>query len=141
MRRPWLFSAAALILVVGIATAVAFALTAAEERAPESLLPADSAVYFGWDGTEKHKAAWEQTACYEALDKTHVLRTIADFALSYIPADSPVPQEAVRQLLEGIARQGFSVSAAFPKEHTFPRVVLVFHRAAGLEAGFNSASP
>jgi hypothetical protein len=141
MRRQWIFFAAVLILGVGIASAVAFALAAAEERAPESLLPADSVVYFGWDGTEKHKAAWEKTACYEAIDKTHLVKTLADFALSYIPADSPVPQEAVRQLFEGIARQGISVSATFPKEQTYPRVIVVLHHAAGLESGFNAAIP
>ncbi|HEV8070616.1 MAG TPA: DUF1559 domain-containing protein [Planctomycetaceae bacterium] len=141
MRRQRIFFAAVLILGVGIASAVAFALAASEEQAPESLLPADSVVYFGWDGTEKHKAAWEKTACYEALDKTHLVKTLADFALSYIPADSPVPQEAVRQLFEGIARQGISVSATFPKEQTYPRVIVVLHRAAGLESGFNSAIP
>jgi hypothetical protein len=139
MRRQRVLLAAVLILGVGIASAVAFALAAAEERAPESLLPADSVVYFGWDGTEKHKAAWEKTACYEALDKTHLVKTLADFALSYIPADSPVPQEAVRQLFEGIARQGISVSATFPKEQTYPRVIVVLHHAAGLESGFNSS--
>jgi hypothetical protein len=139
--RQRIFLAAVLVLGVGIASAVAFALAAPEERAPELLVPGDSAVYFGWDGTEKHRADWEKTACYEALDKTHLVRTIADFALSYIPADSPVSQEAVRQLLEGIARQGFSVSVAFPKEHRFPRMVLVLHRAAGLEDGFNTAIP
>jgi hypothetical protein len=141
MRRQRVLLAAILILGVGIASAVAFALAASEERAPESLLPADSVVYFGWDGTEKHKAAWEKTACYEALDKTHLVKTLADFALSYIPADSPVPQEAVRQVFEGIARRGISVSATFPKEHTYPRVIVVLHQAAGLEAGFNSAIP
>jgi hypothetical protein len=141
MRRQRVLLAAVLILGVGIASAVAFALAAREERAPESLLPADSVVYFGWDGTEKHKAAWEKTACYEALDKTHLVKTLADFALSYIPADSPVPQESVRQLFEGIARRGISVSATFPKEQTYPRVIVVLHHAAGLEAGFNSAIP
>jgi hypothetical protein len=141
MRRQRLFLAAGLVLFVGIASAVAFALAAPEERAPELLLPGDSAVYFGWDGTEKHKADWEKTACYEAVDKTHLLRTLADFALSYIPADSPISQQAVRQLLESLARQGFSLSVGFPKEHMFPRVVLVLHRAAGLEDGFNSAIP
>src|SRR5277367_5072953 len=108
MRRQRIFLAAGLVFCVGIASAVAFALAAPEERAPELLLPGDSAVYFGWDGTEKHKADWEKPACYEAVDKTHLLRTLADFALSYIPADSPVSQEAVRQLLERVARQGFS---------------------------------
>lgn len=141
MRRQRVLLAAVLILGVGIASAVAFALAAAEERAPESLLPADAVVYFGWDGTEKHKTAWEKTACYEAIDKTHLVKTIADFALSYIPADSPVPQEAVRQLFEGIARQGISVSLSCPKEHALPQVVIVLHHAAGLEGGFNSAIP
>ena len=77
-------------------------------------MPADSVVYFGWDGTEKHKADWEKTACYESLDKTKLLKTIVDFALSYIPADSPVPESAVRKLLAGIARRGISLSLSGP---------------------------
>jgi hypothetical protein len=141
MRRPWILVAAVLILGVGIASAVAFAWAVPEERAPESLLPADSAIYLGWDGTEKHKAAWEQTACYESLDKTHVLRTLTDLALSYIPPDSSVPAKAVRQMLDGIGRRGISVAVAVPKEHSLPRVVVVLHQAAGLEAAFSSAIP
>src|ERR1700733_8657307 len=83
MLRHLVLSAAVLALVVGIASAVVYAFVAPDERAAESLMPADSVIYFGWDGTEKHKAAWEKTSCYEALDKTHLVRTIADFALSY----------------------------------------------------------
>jgi hypothetical protein len=141
MRRQRVILAAVLMLLVGIATAVAFALAAPEERAPESLLPGDSVVYFGWDGTEKHKAAWEKSACYESLDKTHLVKTMADFALSYIPADSPVPQQAVRQLLEGLARRGFSIALSVPKAQSLPRVVAVLHQAASLESAFNSAIP
>jgi Protein of unknown function (DUF1559) len=141
MRRQRLILAAVLILVVGVASAVAYALAAPEERAPESLLPADSVVYFGWDGTEKHRADWEKTACYEALDKTHLVRTIVDFGLSYIPADSPVSERDVRQLLESVVRRGISVSVAVPKAHTVPQVIVILHQGAGLEAGFNSAIP
>ncbi|HEV3299794.1 MAG TPA: hypothetical protein VG055_09135, partial [Planctomycetaceae bacterium] len=141
MRRQRVLLAAVLILGVGIASAVAYALAAPEERAPESLLPADAAVYLGWDGTEKHKAAWEKTACYEALDKTHFLSTLADLALSFIPPDAPVQSKDVRQLLDSLARKGLSLSVAFPKDRTVPRVVLVLHQAAALEAGFNSVIP
>jgi hypothetical protein len=141
MRRPWVFSAAALILVGGIASAVAYALAAGEERAPESLLPADSVIYFGWDGTDKHKAAWEKTACYESLDKTHFLSTLVDLGLSFIPPEAPIKAKEVRQLVDSLARKGVSVSVAFPKEHTIPRVVVVLHQAAGLEAGFNAVIP
>jgi hypothetical protein len=141
MRRQRIFSAAVLILVAAIASAVAFALSQSEERAPESLLPADSVVYFGWDGTEKHKADWEKSACYESLDKTKLLKTIADFALSYIPADSPVPESAVRQLLSGIARRGISLSLSVPKGQLTPRVVVVLHQAADLQPAFDAALP
>jgi hypothetical protein len=141
MRRRGFLFAAVLGLGIGVASAVAFALSASEERAPESLLPGDSVVYFGWDGTNKHKAEWEKSACYESLDKTHLLRTLSEFALSYIPADSPVPAASVRELLEGIGRRGMSVSVAFPKDHTLPRVMLVLHQAASLESAFNAAIP
>jgi hypothetical protein len=141
MRRQRVFLAAVLVLGVGIASAVAFALAAPEERTPESLLPGDSAVYFGFDGTEKHKADWEKTAFYESLDKTHFLSTVADLALSFIPADAPVKAADVRKLLDSVARKGVSVSVAFPKDRTVPRVVLVLHQAAALEAGFDQVIP
>jgi hypothetical protein len=141
MRRQRIFMAAVLVVGVGIASALAFALAAPEERAPESLLPGDSAVYFGWDGTEKHKVAWEKTAFYESLDKTHFLSTAADLALSFIPADAPVKAADLRKLLDSVARKGMSVSVAFPKDHTVPRVVLVLHQAAALEAGFDKVIP
>jgi Protein of unknown function (DUF1559) len=141
MRHSRIFVAALLILVLGIASAIAFALAAPEERAPESLLPADVVAYFGWDGTEKHKADWEKTACYESIDKTHLVRTITDFAISFIPPDSPISQQAARELLESIARRGISISVAVPKGKTLPQVVLVLHQGAGLEAAFDSAVP
>ncbi|HXY37691.1 MAG TPA: DUF1559 domain-containing protein, partial [Planctomycetaceae bacterium] len=141
MRRHWMLFSAVLVVVVGIASAFAYALVAPEERAPESLLPADAVVYFGWDGTEKHKAAWEKTACYESLDKTHLLRTLADFAVSFIPPDSSVSADAVKQLLESIARRGLSVSVTFPKAYTIPQVILVLHQAAALEPAFTKAIP
>ena len=141
MRRRNFIFAAVLVLIAGIASAVAFSLSQSEERAPESLLPADSVVYFGWDGTEKHKADWEKSACYESLDKTKLLKMIADFALSYIPADSPVPESAVRQLLSGIARRGISLSLSVPKGKLTPRVVVVLHQAADLQPAFDAALP
>ncbi len=104
-------------------------------------MPADSVVYFGWDGTEKHKAEWEKSATYEALDKTHFLRTLTDFGVSFIPADSPVSAESVRQLLEGLGRKGFSVAVSFPKAQPIPLVVVVLHQAASLESAFSSAIP
>jgi hypothetical protein len=141
MRRYPVLSAAGLVLGVGVASAVAFALAGTEDRAPDSLLPADSVVYFGWDGTEKHKAEWEKSASYEALDKTHFLRTLTDFGVSFIPADAPVSAESVRQLLEGLGRKGFSVAVSFPKAQPIPQVVVVLHQAASLESAFNSAIP
>jgi hypothetical protein len=140
MRRQRVFLAAALILVVGIASAVAFALVADEERAPESLLPADSAIYLGFDGTEKHKAEWEKTAFYESLDKTHFLSTLTDLALSYIPEDAATKQD-VRQLLEVICRRGVSVAVGFPKGQTVPRVVVVLHQASALAARLDAFAP
>ncbi|HEV8003507.1 MAG TPA: DUF1559 domain-containing protein [Planctomycetaceae bacterium] len=141
MRHHPVLLAAVLVLGVGVASAVAFAMAGTEDRAPESLLPTDSVVYFGWDGTEKHKAEWEKSASYEALDKTHFLRTLTDFGVSFIPADAPVSAESVRQLLEGLGRKGFSVAASFPKAQPIPQVVVVLHQAASLESAFSSAIP
>jgi hypothetical protein len=141
MRRQRVFLGAALILLVGIASAVAFALVAPEERAPESLLPGDSAIYLGFDGTEKHKAEWENTAFYESLDKTHFLSTLTDLALSYLPEDAAIKRQDVRQLLEAICRRGVSVAVGFPKGHTVPRVVVVLHQASALAARLNEFAP
>ncbi len=141
MRRRHIIFAAVLLFAAGIASAVAYAFSLSEERAPESLLPADSAVYFGWDGTEKHKAEWEKSAAYESLDKTKLVKTIVDFALSYIPADSPVPESAVRQLLSGIARRGISLSLSVPQGKLIPRVIVVLHQAADLQPAFDVALP
>jgi prepilin-type processing-associated H-X9-DG protein len=141
MRRRSVVLAAVLILAAGIASAVAFALSKTDERAPESLLPADSVVYFGWDGTEKHKADWEKSAIYESLDKTKLVKTIVDFALSYIPQDSPVPESAVRQLLAGIARRGMSLSLSVPQGQLTPRIIVVLHEAADLQPAFDLALP
>ena len=134
-------SVVALGVILGIVSAVAFALSAPKGVVPESLLPADTDIYFGWDGTEKHKPAWERSACYEVLEQTRVLRTIVDFTLSGKPADARLPTAAVKQLCEGIARKGISMSMAFPDGDPMPRIVIVLHNAAALERAFTTALP
>jgi hypothetical protein len=141
MPRQHAVLAAGPVLALAIVSAVAFALSAQDERAPELLLPADTDIYFGWDGTEKHKPAWERSACYEVLETTRVLRTILDFSLSDKRPDARLPADAIKQLCEGIARKGLSMSIAFPNGDPVPRVVIVLHNAAALERAFTSALP
>lgn len=38
-----------------------------DRQSVEELLPANTVVFIGHDGAEKHKGAWEKTAAYEAM--------------------------------------------------------------------------
>ena len=131
MRRRSIVIAAS----VGVCALVvsAYALAVFQESRPvESLLPGDAVLYVGWDGTDRHKAEWEKTAAYEALDKSGLVSTLTKIALSYVPGNTD--EEAVRTLLASIGRKGISVAATLPKQTMAPRIVVVLHEAGSLAA-------
>ncbi len=55
--------------LVASAVAIGWA-TPGENRPVETLLPADSVLYVSWVGTEHQQEAWENTAAFEALEKS-----------------------------------------------------------------------
>jgi len=134
MRRQKVLVGSVVGISLIIASAFAFALAGREgSKAAEALLPADAFVYVGWDGVDRHTAAWEKTAAYDALDKSGLLATITNIALTYVPADHKADADVVRQLIKSIARKGLSLSVSSPRGSSVPQVVLVLEDAAELE--------
>lgn len=104
--------------------------------AVESLLPADSIVYIGWDGNAAHKQAWEQTAAYEALYKTGAMEVVQKLVAFLIQRGGDGGQ-VVRVAYDQIMEHGVSVAVnvAGDAGPPLPQVTVVLHNGAKLEAG------
>jgi hypothetical protein len=124
--------------IVGICGAIASAVicappTVTEKKPVESLLPADALIYFGWDGTERHKEAWERTAAYESLEKSGLLPTLSKLILSFVGGETKEDAAAAAAFVGRFARTGISVAVTFPADFDEPRILVVLPDAATLE--------
>jgi hypothetical protein len=142
MRRHWILFGSISGICAVVASAVAIGWAASDEKkGVESFLPADSVFYVGWDGTARHKEAWEKTAAYDSLEKSGLLGTLTKIALSYVPAEHRADADAVRDVVKSIAQKGFSVSLSLPKGTNIPLIVLVLQDAGGLEPALGARLP
>jgi uncharacterized protein DUF1559 len=134
MRRRWIVLPliGSLGAVVASIVATGWA-TPGENRPVETLLPADSVLYVSWVGTEHQKEAWEKTAACESLEKSGLVAGLTKLALSSRASTGNTGAAAIKDLLESIARNGFSLSLSIPKKTAAPLVVLVLRDAARLE--------
>jgi hypothetical protein len=107
----------------------------------ETLLPADTVLFFGWDGNAAHKQAWEQTAAYEALSETGLLDLVRKFFEGFQPQGMPPEAremaDMVSKAYEIIADNGLSASLALPSQPgpPIPSLTVVFHKASNLKDG------
>src|SRR5579862_1391501 len=133
MRRRWMLAGLIVGICGAIASAVICAPPAADKKPVESLLPAETLIYFGWDGTERHKEAWEKTAAYESLEKSGLLPTLSKLFLSFVGGETEEDVAASEALVKRLARTGFSVAVAFPPNVEGPRILVVLPDAASIE--------
>ncbi len=137
-----------LLLVVGtaIGVGVGWRWVHAQDAAspsPETLLPASSILYIGYDGSEAHQEAWKKTAAYESLHGSGLVdlfqKVMSDLA-SQVPASDPQAKAAF-ETLKKVAMRGYAKGASLALSVTqaegspFPQVTLtiVLHHAADLE--------
>ncbi|HEX4070935.1 MAG TPA: H-X9-DG-CTERM domain-containing protein [Planctomycetaceae bacterium] len=111
MRRRWivlsLIGSLGALMASVVATGWA---TPGENRPVETLLPADSVLYVGWVRTEHQREAWEKTAAFEALEKSGLVARLTKLALAVRGSTRNTDAAAIEELLESIARDGFSLS-------------------------------
>ena len=71
------FSWGLLAGVFGIGLTITLATTQDEKpRSVEELIPANTVVFFGQDGSAKHTEAWEKTAAYESMYKSGMVGVV-----------------------------------------------------------------
>ncbi len=78
--------------------------------APESVLPANAAFQFRYDGTAAHAAAWKKSAAYKALITSEFYSEVKGWAVK-LGGDQPFVQPA-EKLLDHILTQGLVVGAS-----------------------------
>ena len=133
-KKRWL---AAGVLAIGIGLGLGFAQTG-ERVAPETLLPEQSLLYVGIDGTLADEEAWQQTAAYEALYESGLIDVVTKL-FTAVQAQSGGEQGIPGQIgaaLKHVMDHGASLSITLGEGNGRPPVpwgVLVLHDAAGFE--------
>lgn len=123
---------------VCISAVLCVALSAAEPApkksvSVETLLPANACLYLSCDGKDAHRKAWEQTAAYDAFDKTGVLKLISKlvtFAADRAGEDGKLLEHIYRR----VAAKGLSAAVPLSSDPLpMPALIVVLHGAAEFE--------
>jgi hypothetical protein len=112
--------------------------------AAETLLPAGSIVYIGFDGNDAHEEAWKKTAAYESLYETgliDVVKKVFKFASETAARESggDVNADDFNNAFDLVMNKGASLSVSLPDGPgpPLPSVTLVLHEAAKLAPGLD----
>ncbi len=134
-------------LVLGLCGCIGIGMSighAQQARTPavETLLPANSVLYLRFDGNDAHKAAWEQTAAYDALYKTglmDVVQKVFTFVGQQAGGDKGQNLDTFKQVYEQIIGKGLSLAVSVSAGQGPPaaQATLVLHESAKLEPGLS----
>lgn len=111
----------------------------AKDVAPETLLPQDSILYIGWDGSAAHRDAWQQTAAHDALYESGLMDAVkklfADFSKAATSGRGGEDFAAALKLVEPMMENGLSIALTVNMEQggPLPQAVIVLHDGAKLE--------
>ncbi len=102
--------------------------------APETLLPANSVVYLGYDGLKAHRADFEKTAIYKAVYETGLKDDIIKLVtVIYQQTGQDEEQFTLfKEVYETLTEHGVSLAVAVSAEQGPPQAysVVVFHEGA-----------
>lgn len=133
--------------ILAATVAVGFALTAAEDesgntRSVAQLLPGNTVILVGQDGSAAHKVSWEKTAAYEAMYKSGMVDAVGK-VFDWIGEQSGAGQNPqVEELLTDLDANGASVAISMPDAQgpPIPRITVVLRDAAKHEAMLSGMS-
>lgn len=99
----------------------------------ETLFPSNTVLLQSWDGNDAHRKAWEQTAAYQAFEKTGVL-ALMDKVLEFALAQVGEEGESFRAAYNHIVAKGLTFGVAVTHDPLpLPIPQLVLHGGAPLE--------
>lgn len=125
-----------LALVLGAALTLS---TAAVQDEPAGVVPqlisADTVLYLSYDGSERHKSAWEQTAAHEAMYQSGMVNVLEKLLESVGQQMGGQRNPEMEAALRHLDAQGATVAVSLPTKQgpPLPHVTVVFHEAAGYE--------
>jgi len=133
-----------LLLAVGLGVGFTFpfggnAAQEAKSPAPETLLPAQSVLYFGADGRDAHKAEFEKTAAYDAIYKSglaDVFGKAVNWGFAKFGQQTGVGgYELFKKTYSTINNKGLSLAVSVSADVGPPKpwAILVLHEAGDLE--------
>ena len=121
---------------IGLTLTLAAAATQDDKPRPvEELIPAGTVLFAGQDGMEKHKAAWEQTAAYESMYESGMVRVV-EKVFEWVGQMSGSQQNPeVEQALKHLEAHGLTIAVSLPVAQgpPIPQVTIVLHEAAKYE--------
>jgi hypothetical protein len=106
--------------------------------AVETLLPAGSVFYLGFDGYDAHRQAWENTAAHDALYKTGLIDAVKKIIVRAGAQADSNEFDLFKQAFEHISDKGLSLAIALPAPGAgppLPWATVVVHQGANMEAG------
>ena len=107
---------------------------AGEKVSPQSLIPARAIFFTQCDGAAVHRQAYQQTAAYEAFEKSGLMPTIRKAFVETLSKIGPAANPILRSLRH-IEQHGLSVAVSLPGPAgpPVPSLTVVLHEAAELE--------
>lgn len=133
-NRFWAFGSATTVAAVGIIAGFSWANQGAKAPSADTLLPANTVLYFRQDGGLQHEEAWKKTAAYEAFYGSG-LAELVDHALDFIQErEGMEPVKEARDAVQLISDHGCTGAVSIPREGgpPLPQITLVFHNAGKL---------
>jgi Protein of unknown function (DUF1559) len=101
---------------------------------PETLLPAGTLLYVGWDGIDAHDAAWKKTAAHDALVKSGLVNAFGGLVKFAEREAGEAHVRMVMSTLEHLGRKGLYLAIAAPVTEQgppLPQLTLVLPGAGG----------
>ncbi|MEO2014847.1 MAG: hypothetical protein ABGZ53_10790, partial [Fuerstiella sp.] len=133
--------------ILAATLAVGVALTTAEEnsrntRSVEQLLPGNTVILVGQDGSAAHKDSWEKTAAYEAMYKSGMV-DVVEKVFNWIGEQSGTGKNPqLEKLFTDLDSNGASVAVSIPGAQgpPIPRITVVLRDAAEHESMLSGMS-
>lgn len=121
---------------IGLTLTIASSTTQKSQPRPvEELISASTVLFVGQDGAEKHKAAWEQTAAYESMYESGMVRVV-EKVFEWVGQQVGSQQNPeIEAAMKHLQAHGASFAVSMPTEPgpPIPQVTLVMHKAAEFE--------